>query len=167
VGLVGVSHCSQMLRVEADVNWEACWFFLALSGNNTSSPPIKPQYTAHCNVLWRKHNQNHIYCPRFAACMSVFCTSELKRIYIYAFSRRFYPKRITVYSGYTWDWEVWCDRWHMHKWTVKSGAGTAALHCFTTSVSKIAHNVTCSHTSSVIVLLLLWVVPFSNAPFEV
>ncbi len=28
-------------------------------------------------------------------------TAEIIYIYIYAFSRRFYPKQLTVYSGYT------------------------------------------------------------------
>ncbi len=30
-----------------------------------------------------------------------FISEKLNYIYIYAFSRRFYPKRLTVHSGYT------------------------------------------------------------------
>ncbi len=32
---------------------------------------------------------------------------SLAIIYIYAFSRRFYPKRLTVHSGYTFSVSMW------------------------------------------------------------
>ncbi len=41
--------------------------------------------------------------PRASNCFAYFplVTGKLVIIYIYAFSRRFYPKRLTVHSGYT------------------------------------------------------------------
>ncbi len=36
-------------------------------------------------------------------------------LYIYAFSRRFYPKRLTVHSGYTFFLSV-CVPWELNPW---------------------------------------------------
>ncbi len=37
--------------------------------------------------------------------------TEAIYIYIYAFSRRFYPKRLTVHSGYTFFFDCMCVPW--------------------------------------------------------
>ncbi len=51
----------------------------------------------------RTHFYKHfrIYLKNFLDLDFVFIWTHLHYIYIYAFSRRFYPKRLTVHSGYT------------------------------------------------------------------
>ncbi len=62
-----------------------------------------------CEFVFRyftinRENENKLYCQ---VCLHIrgICYSDSKHecrlyIYIYAFSRRFYPKRLTVHSGY-------------------------------------------------------------------
>ncbi len=40
---------------------------------------------------------------------AVFIYMQYIYIYVYAFSRRFYPKRLTVYSGYTFFCQYVCS----------------------------------------------------------
>ncbi len=37
------------------------------------------------------------------------CLAQMAFIYIYAFSRHFYPKRLTVHSGYTFFYQYVCS----------------------------------------------------------
>ncbi len=59
----------------------------------------------------------------FSEIFKVKISSERGKIYIYAFSRRFYPKRLTVHSGYTFFYQyvtlVFVRFTAVNKWNIQ------------------------------------------------
>ncbi len=56
---------------------------------------VQGAFPSLSTIMDGEYHQTNITCS-----ISALCKSRLY-IYIYAFSRRFYPERLTVHSGYT------------------------------------------------------------------
>ncbi len=65
------------------------------------------------------------------------CTYSHRHIYIYAFSRRFYPKQLTIHSGYTFFLTVCVFPWN---WTHNLCAVNAMLYRWATGTLSHVSN---------------------------
>ncbi len=89
---------------------------------------------------WTKYDMNHVFVP----VLLVIKTSDIRRmysiiyIYIYAFSRRFYPKRLTVHSGYTFNL-------FFHQYVCSQGIEPTTfallMQCFTTEPQEHCYSI--------------------------